>query len=300
MEVVDFSKQNSIINQFVTELRDVDYQNNRRLFRNNLTRIGQMMAFEISKTLHYSNKQVKTPLGTAVVNTHDDDIVVATIFRAGLPFHQGFLDVFDNAGNAFVSAYRYYKDKECEQVGIKIEYMASPDLNGKTLIIADPMLATGGSMELAYQALKTNLLRSGDTLVIKSLDRLSRNKADIKKELEFYKEKGIRLKVLDLPTTLMEFPEGQEWIFDMVNNILIEVLGSIAQQERETIHQRQAEGIAAAKAKGKQFGRPAITFPENWNEVYPLWKSGSITARRAMELMRLKRTSFYKLVKEYS
>lgn len=155
MEVVDFSKQNSIINQFVTELRDVDYQNNRRLFRNNLTRIGQMMAFEISKTLHYSAKQVKTPLGTAVVNTHDDDIVVATIFRAGLPFHQGFLDVFDNAGNAFVSAYRYYKDKECEQVGIKIEYMASPDLNGKTLIIADPMLATGGSMELAYQALKT-------------------------------------------------------------------------------------------------------------------------------------------------
>ena len=151
-----------------------------------------------------------------------------------------------------------------------------------------------------YQALKTTLLRSGDTLVIKSLDRLSRSKADIKKELEFYKEKGIRLKVLDLPTTLMEFPEGQEWIFDMVNNILIEVLGSIAQQERETIHQRQAEGIAAAKAKGKQFGRPAITFPENWNEVYPLWKSGSITARRAMELMRLKRTSFYKLVKEYS
>lgn len=155
MDVIDFSKQNTIINQYVSELRDVDYQKNRKLFRNNLTRIGQLMAFEISKTLDYSSKRVKTPLGMAVANTHDDDIVVATIFRAGIPFHQGFLDTFDNAGNAFVSAYRYYMDKECEQVGIKIEYIASPDLNGKTLIIADPMLATGGSMELAYQALIT-------------------------------------------------------------------------------------------------------------------------------------------------
>jgi len=155
MNIVDFSKQKSVINQFVKELRDVVYQKNRLLFRTNLARIGQMMAFEISKTLSYSKKEVKTPLGTAQVDTYDDDIVVATIFRAGLPFHQGFLDVFDNAGNAFVSAYRYYMDKECEQVGIKIEYIATPDLNGKTLIIADPMLATGGSMELAYQALKT-------------------------------------------------------------------------------------------------------------------------------------------------
>lgn len=155
MNIVDFSKQKSVINQFVKELRDEEYQKNRLLFRANLARIGQMMAFEISKTLNYSKKEVKTPLGTAQVDTFDDEIVVATIFRAGLPFHQGFLDVFDNAGNAFVSAYRYYRDKECEQVGIKIEYIATPDLNGKTLIIADPMLATGGSMELAYQALKT-------------------------------------------------------------------------------------------------------------------------------------------------
>ena len=155
MNIVDFSKQKSVINQFVKELRDVNYQKNRLLFRANLARIGQMMAFEISKTLNYSKKDVKTPLGTAQVDTYDDEIVVATIFRAGLPFHQGFIDVFDNAGNAFVSAYRYYKDKECEQVGIKIEYIATPDLNGKTLIIADPMLATGGSIELAYQALKT-------------------------------------------------------------------------------------------------------------------------------------------------
>ncbi len=155
MTVVDFSQEKTIINQFVSELRDADYQQNRRLFRNNLFRIGQMMAYEVSKTLCYTQKSVRTPLGTAPVLTPDDDLVVATIFRAGLPFHQGFLDVFDNAGNAFVSAYRYYKDKECEQVGIKIEYIASPDLTGKTLIIADPMLATGGSMELAYQALNT-------------------------------------------------------------------------------------------------------------------------------------------------
>lgn len=146
-----------------------------------------------------------------------------------------------------------------------------------------------------YNALKTTMLRRGDTLVIKSLDRLSRNKGDIKKELEFFKENGIRLKVLDLPTTMIELPEGQEWVFDMVNNILIEVLASIAQQEREIIKKRQAEGIAAAKEKGKHLGRPALIYPENWNEVYAAWKAGQITARMAMEQTGLKRTSFYKL-----
>ena len=109
-----------------------------------------------------------------------------------------------------------------------------------------------------YTALKTALLRRGDTLVIKSLDRLSRNKADIKSELEYFKENSIRLKVLDLPTTMIDYPAGQEWVLDMVNNILVEVLSSIAQQERETIRQRQAEGIAAAKSKGKHLGRPAV------------------------------------------
>ena len=148
-----------------------------------------------------------------------------------------------------------------------------------------------------YQALKNAMLRRGDTLVIKSLDRLSRNKADIKNELQYFKDNGIRLKVIDLPTTMMELPEGQEWVFEMVNNILIEVLGTIAEQERTTIHQRQAEGIAAAKAKGKKLGRPAVTIPENWNEVYASWKSGEITAKEAMKRTGLKRTSFYKLSK---
>lgn len=149
-----------------------------------------------------------------------------------------------------------------------------------------------------YTALKTAMLRSGDTLVVKSLDRLSRNKADIKNELQYFKEHGIRLKVLDLPTTMIDYPEGQEWVLDMVNNILIEVLSSIAQQERLTIRQRQQEGIAAAKAKGKHLGRPGLVVPENWQEVYSAWKSGAITAKTAMEQTELKRTSFYKLVKE--
>lgn len=149
-----------------------------------------------------------------------------------------------------------------------------------------------------YQALKNAMLRSGDTLVIKSLDRLSRSKADIKNELQYFKDSGIRLKVLDLPTTLMEYPEGQEWVFDMVNNILIEVLGAIAEQERVTIRQRQAEGIAAAKAKGKHLGRPRTVKPDNWNEVIQQWRDGAITAKKAMELTGLKRSTFYQFVNE--
>lgn len=147
-----------------------------------------------------------------------------------------------------------------------------------------------------YQALKNAILRRGDTLVVKSLDRLSRNKADIHNELQYFKENGIRVKIIDLPTTMMDLPEGNEWVFEMVNNILIEVLGTIAEQERTNIRQRQAEGIAAAKEKGKRLGRPALTFPANWNEVFVSWKNGEITAGKAMELTNTKRTSFYKLV----
>ncbi len=147
-----------------------------------------------------------------------------------------------------------------------------------------------------YTALKNAMLRRGDTLIIKSLDRLSRNKTDIKNELQFFKDNGIRLKVIDLPTTMMDLPQGQEWVFEMVNNILIEVLGTIAEQERKTIKERQAEGIAAARKNGKKLGRPALVFPDNWKAVYADWKSGNITAKTAMELTQTKRTSFYKLV----
>lgn len=160
---------------------------------------------------------------------------------------------------------------------------------------------SGKDLERAgYQALKNAMLRRGDTLVVKSLDRLSRTKADIKAELEHFKENGIRVKVLDLPTTMMEVPEGQTWVFDMVNNILIEVLGTIAQQERTTIRQRQAEGIAAAKARGKHLGRPKAVKPDNWNEVSARWRAGEITAVEAMRLTGLKRGVFYKFAKEKS
>lgn len=146
-----------------------------------------------------------------------------------------------------------------------------------------------------YTALKTAMLRRGDTLVVKSLDRLSRNKADIKNELQYFKDNGIRLKVLDLPTTLADYPAGQEWVLDMVNNILVEVLASIAQQERDTIRQRQAEGIAAAKANGKHLGRPKAVKPTNWDEVIAQWKAGEITAVEAMRQTGMKRSTFYKL-----
>jgi len=148
-----------------------------------------------------------------------------------------------------------------------------------------------------YKALKAAMLRRGDTLVIKSLDRLSRNKTDIKNELQYFKNSGIRLKVLDLPTTLMDYPTGQEWVLDMVNNILIEVLGTIAEQKRNTIKSRQHEGITAAKQKGVKFGRPTAETPDNWSAVITDWNNGKITAKKAMELTGLKRTTFYKLVK---
>lgn len=148
-----------------------------------------------------------------------------------------------------------------------------------------------------YSALKTALLRRGDTLVIKSLDRLSRNKVDIKNELQFFKDNGIRLKVLDIPTTLIDYPAGQEWVLDMVNNILIEVLSSIAMQERETIRQRQAEGIAAARAKGKHMGRPRATTPNNWPEIVSLWRGGEITAAEAMRRTGISSSTFYRLIK---
>lgn len=155
MKIVNLSEQNSIINQYMAEMRDVDYQKNRFLFRNNIQRIGEFEAFEISKTLDYEPTKVITPLGEATVNLPTDKVVLATIFRAGLPFHNGFLNVFDHAGNAFVSAYREYTDAEHHNVGIHVEYLATPDIDGKTLIIADPMLATGGSMEMGYKAILT-------------------------------------------------------------------------------------------------------------------------------------------------
>ena len=153
MRIVNLGDTNSILDKFVAELRDVDIQKDSLRFRRNVERIGEIMAYEISKEFHYSTKDIQSPLGIAPMNTPDDRIVISTILRAGLPFHQGFLRYLDNAENAFVSAYRKYKDRL--NFDIHIEYIASPRLTGKTLIISDPMLATGSSMELAYEALLT-------------------------------------------------------------------------------------------------------------------------------------------------
>lgn len=148
-----------------------------------------------------------------------------------------------------------------------------------------------------YRSLRETLLRPGDTLIVKSLDRLSRSKADIKAELEYYRQIGVRVQILDLPTTMIDWPEGQELIGEMVNNILIEVFGMIAEQERQTIRKRQAEGIAAARAKGKHLGRPRAEFPSDWARVYGIWKSGGISAAQAMRELGVTKSTFYKLAK---
>lgn len=154
MKIYNFDDTPSLVSQYLREMRGIDMQNDRMRFRRNLERLGEIFAYEMSKNFRYRVDQVRTPLGVdAACNVIDEDIVLATIFRAGVPFHQGFLRYLDNAENAFVSAYRKYKEKE--QFDILIEYLASPRLDGKTLILCDPMLATGASMELSYRALLT-------------------------------------------------------------------------------------------------------------------------------------------------
>ena len=153
MKIVNFDDNHSVISQYMMELRNVDIQHDMLRFRRNLERIGEIMAYEISKTFNYRQVEITTPLDTATCNVIADKVVLGTIFRAGVPFHLGFLNTLDQAENAFVSAYRKYKEKE--NFDVFIEYIASPRLDGKTLILADPMLATGASMELSYRALLT-------------------------------------------------------------------------------------------------------------------------------------------------
>lgn len=152
MEVINFADTPSLVNRYMMELRDVTIQKDPLRFRANLDRIGEIMAYEISKRLEYKTTEVQTPLGTAICREPADQVVLGTILRAGLPFHHGFLNFFDRAENAFVSAYRKYKEKG-DSFDVLIEYLASPSIEGKTLILVDPMLATGSSMELAYRAL---------------------------------------------------------------------------------------------------------------------------------------------------
>ena len=151
MEVYNFSDHNSIYNDFLSELRDVEIQKDRMRFRRNLERLGEISAYEISKKLISSNKDIVTPLGTSSMNVINEELVLATILRAGLPLHQGLLNYFDKAENCFISAYR--KHTSNEDFEVEIEYMSSPDLNNKTILLNDPMLASGRSMVLAYKAL---------------------------------------------------------------------------------------------------------------------------------------------------
>ena len=149
-----------------------------------------------------------------------------------------------------------------------------------------------------YQLMR-KVAQKGDVIYVKSLDRLGRNKAQIKEELEYYKNEGVRVKILDIPTSMMDISEGQEWLMDMINNLLIEVLSTMAEQERVNIKQRQAEGIAIAKEKGKYKGRKKIEVDDKFKSVYKSWKAGEITATKAMELTGLKRNTFYRRVSEY-
>lgn len=151
MKVINLSEQNSVLNQYLREIRDVEIQKDSLRFRRNIERIGEVMAVEVSKSLAYTPTDVQTPLGIAKVNTIADPLVLATILRAGLPLHQGFLNIFDRAENAFLSAYRRVNDEG--ELEIVAEYMAAPSIEGKTLIVVDPMLATGMSMEVGYLAL---------------------------------------------------------------------------------------------------------------------------------------------------
>ena len=149
--IINFQDSNSIYNTFLSQLRDKKVQLDSMRFRRNLERLGEITAMEISKTLHYSDKDISTPLGVSNMNLIDEPIVLATILRAGLPLHQGLLNYFDQAENCFISAYR--KHTSPDEFDVEIEYMSSPDLEGKTVLLNDPMLASGRSMVLAYKAL---------------------------------------------------------------------------------------------------------------------------------------------------
>lgn len=154
MKVINLGDRSSVINCHMAQLRDVNVQGNRTLFRRNLERIARAMAYEVSRTLSYSEKNITTPLGVKAVPTYDDRIVVGTVLRAGLAFHEGFLDTFDQADSAFVAAYREEGTKD--NIKIHVEYLAAPSLDGCTFLMVDPMLATGGSLELSYKAFLTH------------------------------------------------------------------------------------------------------------------------------------------------
>lgn len=173
----------------------------------------------------------------------------------------------------------------------------SCDENGQPYLYSDK--ASGKDMEREGFKAMFRAMRPGDTLYVKSIDRIGRNKHQIKQYLEKLRNKQIRLKVIDIPTTMHDFPSEQEWVSDMINNILFEVYISLAEQERNTILQRQREGIEAAKAKGKHLGRPIIEYPPDWGHLYNLWEKDIITSKEFMIKVDMKKSTFYAKVKKY-
>lgn len=153
MKIINLSEGNSILNQFISEIRDITVQKDQMRFRRNIERIGEIMAYEISKELDYKEVKITTPNSDALQSVPQDNVVLGTILRAGLPLHTGFHNYFDHAENAFVSAFRKYTSEN--EFDVIVEYLASPRLDGKTLILVDPMLATGISADLSYRALLT-------------------------------------------------------------------------------------------------------------------------------------------------
>lgn len=153
MTIHDFSQHNSLLNQYIREVRDVSIQKDRMRFRKNVERIGEILCYEMSKTLEYKSVEVTTPLGTKEMQVPSEEIVLCSILRAGLSMHHGILNFFDQVENGFISAYRIHLEKE-DAFQVEVQYLATPNLDGKTLILADPMLATGRTFEDVLQVLK--------------------------------------------------------------------------------------------------------------------------------------------------
>ena len=153
MVIHDFSKESSVTNQFISELRDVNIQKDSMRFRKNIERIGEILSYELSKTLDYKSKTIETPLGEKSIMLPENELVLCSVLRAGLPLHQGLLNYFDKAENAFISAYRLHRDNS-DKFEVIVKYFAAPSLTGKTLILTDPMLATGKTLENVLKSLK--------------------------------------------------------------------------------------------------------------------------------------------------
>jgi len=153
MHIHDFSHDQSVLNQFIAELRDVNVQKDAMRFRNNIERIGEILSYELSKTLTYATKEIETPFGSKQMSLPENELVLCSVLRAGLPLHQGLLNFFDKAENAFISAYRLHRDDQ-DAFEVIVKYLAAPSLTNKTLILTDPMLATGKTLENVFNALK--------------------------------------------------------------------------------------------------------------------------------------------------